>query len=329
MEFAHGSVFHRNPVATALGSLLALALACVVALNAESLPLIGNGAAHHAEFSEAGGLTTGADVRVAGVRVGKVTGVELTGDHVDVSFTAGDSQLGDHTGAAIKLGSLLGQKYLALDPRGSGALDAPIPRSRTTSLYDVMAAFQGLSGTVGRIDTEQLARSFGTMSETFRGTSQETTGAIRGLSALSGTIASRDQQLQELLRHTNDVAGIVRSRNEQFQQLLGDGNQLLSEVRQRRDSIRALLSGTRALSAQLTAMVDENSAQLRPTLDGLDQVTRMLARNQQNLDASISKLAPFYRTVANTLGNGRWIDVYVCGLLPPATGPVNARGCTA
>ena len=26
---------------------------------------------------------------------------------------------------------------------------------------------------------------------------------------------------------------------------------------------------------------------------------------------------PFYRVFTNTLGNGRWIDTYLCGLLPP------------
>lgn len=327
MDSARGSVFQRNPVSTALGCLLALALAIVLALNAETLPLIGGGATRHAEFSESSGLVDGSDVRIAGVLVGKVTDVDLDGDHVDVSFTAGDAWLGDRTNAAIKLGSLLGQKYVALDPRGSHPLPGPIPHSRTTSLYDVMSAFQGLSGTLGNIDTSRLAQSFRTMSDTLRGTPQETTGAIRGLSALSSTIASRDQQLQELLRHTNQVAGVARSRDAEFQRLLADGDRLLNEVRQRRDEIHSLLIGTRALSAQLTGMIDEDSAQTKSTLDGLDQTTGMLARNQQNLDASISKLAPFYRTVADTVGNGHWIDVYVCGLLPPAVGPVNAKGC--
>jgi phospholipid/cholesterol/gamma-HCH transport system substrate-binding protein len=42
-------------------------------------------------------------------------------------------------------------------------------------------------------------------------------------------------------------------------------------------------------------------------------------------------MAPFYRVFANTLGNGRWFDTYICGLLPPSVnlGVVgfNEEGC--
>ena len=42
---------------------------------------------------------------------------------------------------------------------------------------------------------------------------------------------------------------------------------------------------------------------------------------------AIEKLAPFVRQFTNTLGNGRWFDNYICGLLPPSVGPVNPQGC--
>ena len=304
-----------------------LALAVVLALNAQGLPLIGDGSTHHAEFAESSGIASGADVRIAGVRVGRVDDVQLVNDHVELSFTAGDQELGDETGAAIKVGSLLGQKYLELAPRGQRPLDGPIPRTRTTSLYDVMAAFQDAGSAVGRINTDQLAQSFRVLSDTTRDTPEQTRGALRGLSRLSTSIASRDQQLGQLLQHSHDVSQVVSDRDRQFQQLLGDGNRLLDELDHRRQAIHALLVGTRALSTQLTGVIAENQAQIGPTLDGLNQVTAMLSRNQDSIDAAVRKLGPFYRVLDNTMGNGRWIDVYACGLLPPATGPVNQQGC--
>ena len=53
----------------------------------------------------------------------------------------------------------------------------------------------------------------------------------------------------------------------------------------------------------------------------------MLQRNQDSLDRSIELFAPFTRLFANVLGNGRWFDTYICGLLPPAAGPINQEGC--
>jgi phospholipid/cholesterol/gamma-HCH transport system substrate-binding protein len=318
----------RDPIKIGIAGLLVLALGFVLALNFQDLPLIG-GKTYQAQFSESAGLTAGNEVRVAGVKVGTVRDVELEGDHVRVSFRVDDAWLGDGTTAAIKIKTLLGQKYLALDPQGSRELPTsePIPLRRTMAPYDVIEAFSGLSRTVDRIDTRQLAQSFRTLSDTFADTPGEVRGALNGLSALSQTISSRDEQLQQLLKNTSAVSKTVADRNAEFEKLLADGNLLLQEIRQRRDSISSLLDGTRKLSTQLTGLVDDNAAQLRPTLEQLDKVTKMLQRNQDNLNRSIQSFAPFTRLFANVLGNGRWFDTYVCGLLPPSVGPVNQKGC--
>ncbi|MDR7302447.1 MCE family protein [Haloactinomyces albus] len=318
----------RDPLKTGAAGLLALALAFVLAMNFQSLPFVG-GKTYVAHFSEAAGLTTDNVVRVAGVEVGSVTDVELDGDHVKVTFEVSDAWIGNRTHAAIKLGTLLGRKYLALDPRGSKELPSsePIPLQRTMSPYDVIEAFSGLSKTVGDLDTEQLARSFRTLSETFSDTPEQVRGALKGLSALSETIAKRDQELKKLLDRTSKLAGTISARNAEIEKLLADGNRLLRELRARRDAIRSLLDGTRALSEQLTGLVDDNAAQIGPALTQLDKVTAMLQRNQDNLSRSIELMAPFTRLFSNVLGNGRWFDVYICGLLPPAAGPINREGC--
>lgn len=318
----------RNPITIGIVSLVVLALAFLFALNFNRLPLIG-GTSYSADFSEAAGLSSGNEVRIAGVKVGTVSDVALEGDHVKVSFRVRNAWIGDQTTAAIKIKTLLGQKYLALDPEGSQPLrgSEPIPLQRTMAPYDVIEAFSGLSQTVGQINTQQLAQSFRTISDTFSNTPADVRGALTGLSALSQTIASRDDQLRQLLQNASAVTKTVADRDADVQKILDDGNQLLAEIRARRDSITELLRGTRDLSAQLTSLVDENSAQLGPALQQLNQVTLLLQRNQDNLNRSIQAFAPFTRLLGNVVGNGRWFDTYVCGVLPPAVGPVNPEGC--
>lgn len=318
----------RDPLKIGVAGLLALALGFVLAVNYQSLPFVG-GKTYTAHFSEAGGLAEGNVVRVAGVEVGTVSSVELEGAHVAVTFDVADAWVGDRSRAMIKVGTLLGQKYLALDPQGSKELASsePIPLQRTMSPYDVIEAFSGLSDTIGDIDTGQLAKSFRTLSETFSNTPEEVRGSLKGLSALSETIAKRDQQLKELLNRTRQVADTVAARNAEIEKLLQDGNKLLAELRARRDAIKSLLDGTRELSRQLTGLVDDNAKQIGPALEQLDQVTKLLQRNQDNLSRSIELMAPFTRLFSNVLGSGRWFDTYICGLLPPAVGPVNQEGC--
>ncbi len=318
----------RNPITIGIAGLVVLVLAFALAMNFERLPMIG-GTLYNANFSESAGLVPGNEVRISGVKVGTVSDVSLDGDHVKVSFRVKDTSLGDQTRAAIKIKTLLGQKFLALDPHGTKEMesDDTIPLQRTMAPFDVVQAFSGLSNDLGQIDTQQLAQSFNVMSQTFANTPNDVHGALTGLSALSETIAKRDAQLKQLLGNTNQVSKTIADRDAEFQKLLSDSNLLLSEVKQRREAINGLLVGTRNLSVQLTGLVNENSAQLGPTLQQLNQVTALLQHNQDNLDRTIQLMAPFTRLFANTLGNGRWFDTYICGLLPPAVGPINQEGC--
>ncbi|MFF5986288.1 MCE family protein [Prauserella flavalba] len=321
----------RNPIPIAVVGIVLMVLGTVAALNSDDLPIIGGGTTYTADFSEAAGLQADDEVRIAGVKVGKVTDVELAGDRVRVSFKVKDAWLGDRTSAAIKIKTLLGQKYVALDPVGDRALDPgdTIPRERTVAPYDVLEAFRGLSQTVDEIDTEQLAQSFDVLSETFADTPDDVRGALDGLSQLSNTIASRDQQLSTLLANTRQVSQTLADRDAELTKLIDDGNLLLAELARREQAISALLQGSQALATELQGLVDDNQGQLDPVLTQLDQLTGMLQRNQESLSEGIRRFAPFIRVFNNTIGNGRWFDNYICGLLLPSVGPLNEEGCNA
>jgi len=317
----------RNPVATAVVGLLVIVLVVVLAFNGPAL--FGGGTTYKAEFREAAGLTAGDMVTVAGVEAGRVQDVELEGDHVLVTFKVTDAWVGDRTSASIEIRTLLGAKTLALDPQGDDELraDRTIPLSRTSSPFDVVEAFDGLSGTLDQVDTGQLAQSLNTLSETFRDTPPEIRGALDGLSRLSTTIASRDEEIRRLLAGTHELAGVLADRNGDVEKLLKDGNLLLGELQRRREAISKLLDGTIALSEQLRGLVADNEEQLRPTLEQLDRVAALLQRNRDSLGAGIRDLAVFVRLFANATGNGEWFDNYVCALLPPSVGPINPGGC--
>ncbi|MEV0090799.1 MCE family protein [Streptomyces sp. NPDC050738] len=325
-------VREMNPVAISLVGLLVLALIGLAAYRADSLPIIGGGTAYTANFTESAGLKDGDEVRIAGVKVGKVTGVGLDGAKVKVTFKVKDAWVGNSSTVAIAIKTLLGDKYLALDPIGTGKQDpgSRIPLNRTTSPYDVTEAFSGLSDTIGEIDTAQLAKSFETISATFKDSPPDVKTAADGLSALSKTVSERDAELAKLLKGSKQLTQTLSGKNSAFETLLKDGNTLLGEIKSRRDSIHLLLTGTKDLGTQLSGLVADNDKQLQPTLTALSKVTAVLLKNRKSLDKALSLAGPYYRLVGNTLGNGRWFDSYICGLvpknyLPPGTPP--DEGC--
>ncbi|RJQ67565.1 MCE family protein [Pseudonocardiaceae bacterium YIM PH 21723] len=300
-----------------IGLLVALLVGAGIAF-ADDIPFLAGGTRYTGLFAEAAGLRTGDPVEVAGVNVGRVESVALDRNQVRVAFRVHDTWVGDRSTASIRIRTTLGAKHLALDPLGNADQDPDqdFPRERTVTPLDVTAAFNQLSDTVGQIDTAKLAQSFQTLSDTFSGTAGNVRGTLTGLSALSKAISDRDTQLSSLLGNAKQVAQTLAQDAETIQKLIDDGGRLLSELQARRDAIAALLKGTRELSEQLSGLVSDNKAQLGPTLAALDEVTDVLQANRDKLTEALKLAGPYYRLVGNTLGSGRWLDTYLCGLIP-------------
>lgn len=310
---------HRSPVSIGALGLLILIMVAVSSFYLKDLPITGAGARYTASFSEAAGLKAGNEVRVAGVKVGQVTGVSLNGDRVDVEFSANNTWIGNQTQASIQIKTVLGQKYLALNPRGTEIADPRVTLTDTVAPYDVIEAFGDAADQIENVDTDQVAKSLRTLSNAFSGTNAEDIGSsLTGIARLSNTISSRDAEVQRLLKATKESSKILADRNKEFTRLIAGTGVLLKELNNRQKDISALLASTTTLSKALTGIVRDNEAQIGPALDSLKGVTDMLTRQNKNLRDTITYMAPFYRLYANVLGNGRWFESTVTNLLPPA-----------
>ena len=82
----------RHFVRGIVGTLI-LSLVLLAAVNLQKLPFVSSGRTFHASFSDAGGLSTGDDVDVAGFRIGQVTSISLSGEHVAVAVKVTDSSV--------------------------------------------------------------------------------------------------------------------------------------------------------------------------------------------------------------------------------------------
>jgi phospholipid/cholesterol/gamma-HCH transport system substrate-binding protein len=299
----------RNPVPIGVIGIVVIVLLMLLSFNASALPFIGGGTTYHADFRDAGGLKSGDDVRIAGVKVGKVSSLSLQGDVVRVAFKISTSaKIGDETRADIKIKTLLGQKYIALSPAGTGKLHGDIPTDRTSTPLDVTDAFIGLGERAGEIDTKQLAAAFDTLAATFKDTPPYVHESLRGLERLSSSIASRDNQLKQLLADANTVTNTLAQRTTEIAKLINDSNLILQTVYQQRVVIHNLLVDTAAVSQQLSGLVRDNRAVIGPALANLEQTLVILQRNQDNLDQAIHLSAPFIRDFTDVLGNGRWFE---------------------
>jgi phospholipid/cholesterol/gamma-HCH transport system substrate-binding protein len=308
-------------------------LLIIVAFNISLLPFIG-GTQYAAAFAEAAGLSRGDAVRIAGIEVGKVDNVALQGAHVKVTFTisAAHVHLGMDSTASIEIFTLLGNKYLALQPAGPGTWPSSreIPLAQTSTPYDVEPAFQDLTRTVSQLNSRQLVRALNTLSTTFENSPPALRSTLRGLSRISETVASRDQALSELLQHAAGLSGVLAQRQTQFVRILTDGDQLLRMLEERQQVISQLLVNTAALSQQLIRLVHDNQAQIGPALRRVNDVATILNQNQNDLDLILQQLYVFVRGEVDATGAGPWFDGTAINVLNPisvsgGTPPIAAR----
>ena len=214
----------RNPVIIGAISLAAIAAVILLSFRAQDLPLIGGGDTYYAAFSEAGGLKVNDEVRIAGVRVGKVESIELDGNQVRVGFRVDtESQFGSETRAAIKVKTLLGAMFLALEPAGSG----PARRGGRDPgrAHDVaVRRRRGLPGT-GRDLRAHRHRPAGRVDDGARRPDpQHSRGVPRGPRAgcprCRPTSPPATSQINSLLRNLGKVSGILDERDEDIIELM-------------------------------------------------------------------------------------------------------------
>lgn len=305
----------RNPLKLAAFGLLFIVLTIAAVFNIDDLPLIGGGGTtYEAEFLDAGGLSAGDRVEVAGVLVGKVAGIEIEDDKIVVAFDIDETvRLGSESQAAVKVGELLGTKFLDLVPSGDDRLPARsrIPLERTTEAYDVVTAFADLTENTERLDTKRVADAMDTMSSLFEETPDEVAAAMRGIAGFSRTIASRDDVIRELMSHAASTTKVLENRSGDISALIKDATLLVRELDARRSAIHGVLVNTRNLAKELRGLAAENQSALAPALTELEKTVDLMLEHQADLTKTVQNIAVYSRVFNNTLGAGPWFDSWL------------------
>jgi phospholipid/cholesterol/gamma-HCH transport system substrate-binding protein len=106
-----------------------------ISIKMGKLDVIGaKGYTVYAEFAQSGGIKQGADVQIAGVTIGRVSGVRLdTNYEALVSFDIEKGvKLQEDAIASIKTSGLIGEKYIQISPGASEKYIPPGGRIRET-----------------------------------------------------------------------------------------------------------------------------------------------------------------------------------------------------
>ncbi|MFC7496218.1 MULTISPECIES: MCE family protein [unclassified Nocardioides] len=304
-------------------TLVLMALIMAAAFNLGSFPGFA-GSTYRAEFKDASGIHKGNMVQVGGIRVGRVQDVVLeNSNRVVVTFEVDNGvEFGTDSRASIEVLNLLGEKFLDLEPAGSGQLDEDdvIPVERTQSAYDIVGVFGDLTTTTERIDTDQLAKALDVVADTTNEAAPEIEASFQGIARLSRSVASRDEQIQALLQGAQSVSKVLAARSDDIVDLMKNSDLVFQEVQKRKEAIHLLLVNARDLARQLEGVAADNQDQIGPALQEVDDLLSLLNSKEKELKATLNALGPYVDILSNIIGTGPWFDAYASNLLAIPTG---------
>jgi phospholipid/cholesterol/gamma-HCH transport system substrate-binding protein len=293
-------------------------VACVlmVAFGYSSLPFYPQGKSYEAYFADAGGVSPGNDVNISGIGVGKVSDVALAGDVAKVTFTVDRKiRLGDQTLASIKTDTVLGERSLAVSPRGGGSVTS-IPLGRTTVPYTLNMALQDLGQNAGELDKGQLNQALGVLTDSLRDATPQLRRTLDGVASLSRSINANDEALGQLLARAKSVTKLIADRAGQVNQLINDGNQLFAALDERRAALSSLIAGIDEVSQQISGFVADNRREFGPALKKLNLVLDNLLERREHISEALKRLPPYATALGESVGSGSGFSVNLPNSVP-------------
>lgn len=142
----------NNAAETLIGSVVLVAAAGFLFYAANSAD-VGVDASRYelvAKFRKAEGIDIGGDVRIAGIKVGNISGMELDTDTYRATVTFAidnDVKVPEDSEAIITSASLLGDSYISIGPGGSDLMLEPGDEIEITqgsiNITDLISKFAG------------------------------------------------------------------------------------------------------------------------------------------------------------------------------------------
>ncbi|MCX6395941.1 MAG: MCE family protein [Propionibacteriales bacterium] len=321
-----GAALARNPFRIGV---IALSFGAFVVLAVIVTTLVSFGTkSYTAILEQTAGLRVGEDVEVHGVPVGSVKSIELDGNRVRVGFVMnGDIKVGNQSKAAVKVATLLGTHYLAVEPAGDGQIGT-IPIERTSVPFNLQDVLEKGTGNLEKLDPVLLAKALTETSKTLTATSQNIGPALTGIARLSEAVEKRSDQTGDLLAAARSVTDQLSSSSADIVSLMKQSNLVLEEITSRRAAIHSLLVETTSLASSLDQIIDRTRADMGPALRQLNQVIAILRSQEGTLKDVMDSMAPTVRYLANATGNGPWGDLWLQEpALPPDDLSCRTGGC--
>ncbi|MBL1074244.1 MCE family protein [Nocardia sp. 2] len=286
----------------------------LVVISAILRPVRGETRDYRAEFSDVSGLKKGDDVRMYGVQVGKVTGIELDGSRAIVTFSLQrDRPLYASSGLAIRYQTLTGQRYVDVrQPEEPGAPLQPgstIPAEKTVPSFDITQLFNGLQPVLREFSPGALNQFAESVLAVIEGNGSGIGPALDAFENLSRYVSDRQTVLSVIVANLQNISAQIGGKSPHLITLL-----------------RGLADVFTAFSIELDGLLefsDSAPTALGP-LNSLLKTLGFTEKTNPNLEEDLRLLFPDQQQALEVLDRLPGLLQAMANLLPPADSTSNA-----
>jgi phospholipid/cholesterol/gamma-HCH transport system substrate-binding protein len=331
----------RNPYAVGIISMLVIGALTGMAFMVGVLHLLEHTYSMEGTFTDGAGLKGGDDVKVAGVKVGRVSGVHADPEEGLVRVTWVVNQgvdIGEDAHADIALETLLGSKYIRITKAASGKrMMEDLPRrervipheecgtdglclTRTTTPVDVFDLTRNATEKIEQTDNERLNQLINQLATITQGKRATVTDLVNGIDQVAGAITEREGKLASLLDQADQLSATLASKDQQLARLIDTSRTVLRVLVDRRDALAATLGEGSAAVQALGRLISVNELHLDAILDDLHPTLAVVKDNLPSLNRALAYAGPGFYSQSLAGTHGPWLDIYVAALGPDING---------
>ncbi len=278
-----------------------------------------------AEFTDVAGLRVGDDIRVAGVRVGRVQAIAITDQGADVDFDLIEDQpLLTTTKLVMRYQNLLGQRYLALvqgEERGAELEPgATVPLTRTSPGFDLTELLNGFRPLFEALRPDDVNALASSVVKVLQGEGGTVETLLTETGKLTNFLADRDQVVGQVLDNLTPVLVDMAGQGTELRSSVIELKALMVGLARDRQSIGASVDGM----SQLIGATSELLADVRePTVAAVKRFRAVMTMFLANKEAFVKAISSFGSTLS-ALGRAssyqNAVNIYLCSVIVNAGG---------
>jgi phospholipid/cholesterol/gamma-HCH transport system substrate-binding protein len=279
---------------------------------------LGGKTKYSAVFSDVTGLLAGNDVRIAGVRVGQVSGIAITERKLaKVTFTLDQKRkIPKSSILRLRYRNLVGERYLAVT-EGPGSADplkpgSTFPLTQTRNALDLTVLFNGFRPLFQALDPESTNQVAFELVQTLQGEGGTLENLMQRTASLTTTLADRDAVIGRVITNLSAVLDTLDN-GDQLSQLILQLRRLSAGFAQDRTAIGQSIVGINDLTSATTSLLSDVRGPLRNDIAQLNTLAGTLDANKATVNGVLQRLPTKLDRIIGTATYGSWFNFYLCG----------------